>query len=93
MEVRSAVALAKSYVQTLFAEEGVRNITLEEVDYDEAQHAWLVTVGFSRRDPSEDGMSVLAAAIAIANEKMRINYKIVKISDATEKVLSVKNRD
>ena len=46
MDVKQAIAVAKSYVSTVYQEEGVFNIGLEEVLFDNG--TWDVTIGFSR---------------------------------------------
>jgi hypothetical protein len=48
MDVKEAVAGAKKYVGELFAQEGLINIGLEEVEFDEPTKEWHITIGFSR---------------------------------------------
>ena len=48
MDVKDAVNAAKTYVAQLFADEGLSNLGLEEVEFDDGSGAWRVTVGFSR---------------------------------------------
>ena len=48
MDVKAAVALAKNHITDLFAQEGLTNLGLEEVEYDEVREQWRITVGFSR---------------------------------------------
>jgi hypothetical protein len=79
MDAKSAVELAKNHIADLFAQEGLFNLSLEEVDYDDAREQWRITVGFSR---SWDNQVFNA----------RRTYKIVTI-DKDGNVLSVKNRE
>ncbi|HWG07259.1 MAG TPA: hypothetical protein VG271_19825 [Beijerinckiaceae bacterium] len=85
--VKKAVELAKKYVADLFADEGVANLGLEEVDYDEIAREWRITLGFSRPWNASGG---LAAALGEFGER---SYKSVRISDLTGNVVSVKNRE
>lgn len=48
MDVKEAVAIAKRYVETLYAEEQLSNLGLEETEFDEQRGQWHITLGFSR---------------------------------------------
>jgi len=80
MLVKEAVEKAKEYVKSLFAEEGIGDVGLEEVDFDEKVGVWAVTIGFTR---AWDRSGPLRPQRA---------FKVVTISDADAKVLSVKHR-
>ena len=86
MDVKEAVDLAKQHVSDLFAKEGVVNLGLEEVEYDDAREQWRITVGFSR--PWEQQ----AALHAMLGAQVKRSYKVV-IIDKAGKALSVKNRE
>ncbi len=43
MDVKEAVATAKSYIQNLFGEEGIAELGLEEVEFEDIGD-WLVTI-------------------------------------------------
>lgn len=86
LEVKQAVDIAKRYVADLFADEGVVNLGLEEIDYDEDHEVWRITLGFSRvRDLSGHELNHVFAT-------SRRDYKVVSI-DHSGRVLSVKNRE
>jgi hypothetical protein len=87
MDVKAAVALAKQHISDLFAEEGVKNLGLEEVDYDDDRHVWRVTIGFSR--PWDEPRNSLAT-LAGQNTYLRRAYKDVRIDDGSGNVLSVR---
>jgi len=87
MDVNEAVVRSKQYIQQIFGGEGISNIGLEEVEFDDARGTWLVTVGFSR--PWDQPHSLTA----ILGEQLRRSYKIVTIKDDNGDVLSVKNRE
>lgn len=89
MNVKEAVSRAKSYVSELFEDEAPRNLGLEEVELDHSSNEWIVTVGFSR--PWDEPKGALAV---LANSPMtRRVYKVVRISNGTSEIISVKNRD
>jgi hypothetical protein len=91
MDVREAVNLARRHVLDLFGSEEISNLGLEEVEFDDASGVWNITVGFSRPwDKVSGGRGLAALAQA---ETLNRSYKIVRIQDATRRVLSVKNRE
>jgi hypothetical protein len=85
MNVKQAVASAKRYIGELYSEEGIANVGLEEVDFDSKAREWEVTIGFSR-PWDEAGNSLLKPGIRSRS------YKVVRVSDATGDVRSVKDR-
>jgi hypothetical protein len=85
MDVKQAVDLAKQHVADLFATEGLFNLGLEEVEYDDARDLWRITVGFSRTWDQQGSVASLLAPT-------KRTYKVVTI-DKTGKVISVKNRE
>jgi hypothetical protein len=90
MDVKQAVAIAKKHIGELFADEQVSNLGLEEVEFDEAENCWNVTVGFSR--PWDEPRNKLAELVQ-ANVYSRRNFKVVRVADDTSEVVSVKNRE
>ncbi len=88
MDVKEAVGLAKKYISELFADEGLLNLGLEEVDYDDARDEWHITLGFSR--PWDNQVGALAAAFGQSASNR--TYKVVLI-DKVGRAVSVKNRD
>lgn len=89
MNVKEAVALAKSHILELFADEVLTNLGLEEVEFDRNEGEWVVTIGFSR--PWDEPRTALAA-MAAATPPRRA-YKVVRIASTSHEVISVRNRD
>jgi hypothetical protein len=87
MNVKEAVGTAKRFIQDIFADKDITDIGLEEVEFDEQGGEWRVTIGFSRPWDKVGGI----AALASPTNPRRI-YKVVRISGATGKVISVKDR-
>jgi hypothetical protein len=84
LDVKGAVAIAKQYVEDLFANEGIINLGLEEVQHDDLQGVWLVTLGFSRNWGGGAMQDLLGGR--------RRDYKVVSLTDAGQ-VTSLKNRE
>ena len=86
MEVKNAVAMAKQEIGNLFAEEGISDLGLEEVEYDDAENMWLVTIGFSRPwDELKGPFDEFAGA------KKRRDYKVVRIVNSTDGTYEVRS--
>ena len=89
MTPKEAVAIAKQYVEDLFAGDGAKNIGLEELRYDSAGDRWLVTIGFSRAWEALQGSSKWNAVHS--GEPIHRTFKTVTISDADGHVLELKH--
>jgi hypothetical protein len=87
MDVKEAVRAAKQYVQEVFADEGISDVGLEEVEFNDQAEEWRVTIGFSR---AWDKQSPFALAPAAARPR---SYKVLRISDKTGDIISVRNRE
>ena len=86
MDVKDAVQAAKEHVAYLFDSEGIRNVGLEEVQFDDPENLWKITIGFARPWDGPDGRS-----IAWPDGPSR-SYKTLLIDDATGEVQSVLQR-
>lgn len=91
MDVKEAVDLAKKHVVELFANEGIVNLGLEEVEFDDTDSVWSVTIGFSR--PWDKVSGGLGLAVLAQAQTLSRSYKVVRIQDPSRRVLSVKNRE
>ncbi len=86
MNVNEAVALSNAHIIDLFSNEQLKHLGLEEVERDEARQEWVITRGFSRpwgepRNP-----------VSSPPDFPRRIFKIVRIADPSQQVLSVKER-
>lgn len=88
MEVKEAVDIAKQYVRDLFGDEKIINLGLEEVVSEDAGKFWLITIGFSRPWDAPTNLGGLLQQF----DSTRRSYKVVRISDADGRVLSVQER-
>lgn len=89
MDVRDAIAKAKSYASAVFADNGAADFVVEEVEHDRARSIWFVTISFKRK---EILIAENALAIALQNFGPRLS-KIVKIDATSGEVISVTNRE
>ena len=87
MDVKEAAKLAKDYVADLFAEEGIGNLGLEEIELVADGHYWVVTVGFSR-PPDQGGL----ATITLGQRGLRRSFKVLRIDNQSRTVDSIKDR-
>ena len=85
MDVKEAVQAAKEHVAEIFADEPIENVGLEEVEFDELNGVWAVTIGFSRYWGRS--MDNVFRALGTARD-----FKVVRIEDETGRVQSVKHR-
>ena len=85
MDVKQAVQMAKEHVAHLFADEDVTNVGLEEVELDEQDKVWAITIGFSRSWGRSGGF--------LLDLNLPRTYKTVRIQDESGRVESVKHRD
>lgn len=84
MEAREAVELAKSHVMDLFEAEPIKELGLEEIEL--TGDSWSVTIGFTREWPTSTGI------VRTLSGSGR-TYKIVRISDETGEVQSLRHRE
>jgi hypothetical protein len=88
MEVKDAVKEAKSYILNLLEDEGIFNLGLEEVDFNDAERVWDVTLGFSR--PWNSVRGPLSTITGESSPKRA--YRVVRVRDNDRKVLSVRKQ-
>lgn len=89
MDVKQAVAKAKDYLSTVFADEQISDVRLEEVEFDRPDDAWLVTLGLLHRKSPQDRNSILTEFAS--REDKRI-YKLVRIPNDEREIPSIKIR-
>ena len=87
MDVKQAVRTAREYVVSLYDEEDIMDIGLEEVEFDELSDEWRVTIGFSRPwDRAKD------IGIRISDFRRPRSYKVVRLDDGDGSIVSLKDR-
>ncbi len=88
MDVKHAVKTAKDYVSQVMSDEGIINVGLEEVRYDDEADKWYVTIGFSRPWDRTSAWGIVGPP----TERLDRSYKVVSIRDADGQILSLKDR-
>ena len=87
MDVKQAVQTAKKHVGEIFADESIANVGLEEVEFNEIEQVWEITIGFSRF------WGRLGDVVRALDGNTARTFKIVRIEDASGRVQSVKHRN
>ena len=91
MDVKDAVRKAKEYVIDVFADDVIADVALEEVEFDDHDEKWKITIGFSRHWSAPSLFQDLAKSVG--GRPAQRAYKLVLIDDASGDVLSVKHRN
>lgn len=85
LDVKTAITIAKDFVAEVLAEERPSNIGLEEVEFDDRDDRWLVTVGFSR--PWNSG------PLGSFSGTPARDYRVVTVDDALGAAIALKQRN
>jgi hypothetical protein len=82
MEVKDAIGAARKHLLEVFQDEGVVNLGLEEVAFDDIAGVWEVTFGFTRawEMPQNNFQSPSRT------------YKVITINDDSGKIASIRPR-
>lgn len=89
MDVKSAVDTAKRWLVEVLRDENPTNVGLEEVEFDEGQGVWLITLGFSRPwNTTRNAFTAISGEPAV-----RRAYRVIAIKDPDGAVISMKKKD
>jgi hypothetical protein len=89
VEVKEAVGNAKRWLANVLQDEGVTNVGLEEVEFDEEHGLWLITLGFSR-----PWNSVRDAFATLSGEPVgRRAYRVLAVREPDGQIISMKRRE
>ena len=89
MDAKEAVKSAKRYVSEMLSEEGVVNLGLEEIERDDTEKTWNITLGFSRPWNTAKG----PLATLSGETPARRAYRVIRIRESDGEVLSMKRRE
>lgn len=97
MDVKEAARTARAYITDLFADENVKHVGLEEVEFDDLSAVWHITIGFSRpwelpEDPPSFASGSVLDELKPPPPSTQRSYKIVRVRDVDGHVISVVNR-
>jgi hypothetical protein len=94
IEVKDAVRLAFDFVKSLYPQELVKDLALEEVRLSDDEKSWLITVGFRALSGyATIGGGTLAIDPGPRLERVPRDYKLLEINRETGKVESMTIRD
>ncbi|HEV7860177.1 MAG TPA: PepSY domain-containing protein [Pyrinomonadaceae bacterium] len=77
IDVKQAVKIATQYLKKLYGGQSISNIRLEEVEFDDEERNWLITISFIDIDD-------------LIPERV---YKILEIDADTAEVIAMKMRE
>ena len=87
MDVKEAARTAKNYLVSLYDDEEIMNVGLEEVVFEETSNRWRITIGFSRH---WDQKGILTTALGEGRPAR--SYKVLCIDDVDSQVKSLTDR-
>ena len=87
LDMKEAIRRAKHEISEIFADEGISDLGLEEVRYDDDSGVWKVTLGFARpwRNP-KGPFSGIAAALS------QRDFKVVTLDGTDGHLVSIEER-
>lgn len=91
MKAKEAIAQAKALLADFYADEVIAGIRLEEVEFDEPNDSWLITLGILR-PPIEPASTIVAQAMP-NNLQLTRTYKILRIPNNVADEPSMKIRE
>lgn len=96
MKVQEAVAKAKEYVRDVYADEKIRFVGLEEIEW--SDDVWRITIGFSRPWdlPQKNILTKTLKPTSMQSPPRSPGsrtFKVVIVRDNDGAVLAVKHRD
>lgn len=87
MNAREAIEVAKGHFVEIFADEGITEVGLEEVEFERDDSVWSITIGFRR------AWQHLAKPGAFSVSPPVRTYKIVKIRDSDGTLVTIRHRE
>jgi hypothetical protein len=89
--IKTAVSNAMQFIRELYAEDQIKDILLEEVEFSEPADQWLITIGFTKYKIQEYSLPAVTDLILPERETVR-KYKTVHIDAQSGKPISMKIR-
>ena len=88
MDVKEAVSTARHFIKTLYVDEPIAEVGVEEIDFDAIEQVWTITIGFRRLWDRPQAFEALSGR----DHRSHRVYKDVNIRDNDRKVISMKGR-
>jgi len=87
INVKEAAKISREYIQELYREDKIHDLSLEEVEISEDEKSWLVTIGFTKQMSQP-----LNPMEAMTGPKYARFYKELKIDAEKGQVRSMRNK-
>ena len=88
LEPSDAVRHAKKWVATVYSDERIENLGLEEVKWKGGN--WEITLGFDRYPQDGEGRT---SALVASLTRPRRDYKVIVVSGGDNNVIEMRNRE
>ena len=92
MDVKEAVRAGKAYIDGVFEDEDTSDTRLEEVEYDNGEHAWNITFSFLRPTGTMSTADALLPALSKGSRNVRRDYKVVTVDSSSGRATSIRHR-
>ncbi|EIJ43228.1 hypothetical protein BegalDRAFT_2375 [Beggiatoa alba B18LD] len=89
IDVKQAIAIARQQAKMMFPPESIHNLALEEVEFNEDNHEWFITLGY---DSPHKIIKKDTFVYSVIEETVKREYKIFRIS-SDGKFLSMRIRN
>ena len=86
IDLKEAAKLANDYFGDIYADESFSDVRLEEVEFNDEQNQWLITLGFSPDDHDRRPLE------NVFSKYSNRHYKVFRIDAESGRVLSMKIR-
>jgi hypothetical protein len=101
IDVNKAIKLCFEYIKDLYnnQNQNIPNLLLEEVELDEYQSQWLITIGFdsfhekTTTDTLSSSLSIFPKKNSVTTTERERIYKVVRIDANDGKFISMKIRE
>ena len=95
IDVKKAINIAQDQASLFFEDEKIKNLMLEEVEYDDEDKCWLITLGYDSPNPIRKKTGSISAIFQdqTIEEEIKRQYKIFEINGKTGKFISMKIRN
>ena len=88
MDVTEAVSTARHFIKTLYVDEPIAEVGVEEIEFDAVEEVWTITIGFRRLWDRPQAFEALSGR----DDRSRRVYKDVNLRDHDRQVISMKGR-
>ena len=92
IDAKKAVSLAMAYINDIYQNEQILDPLLEEIEMNETETVWRVTVSFARQSAAGN-LAGAGAIAAMFPQRLPRLYKVIEVDSATGRIRSMKIRE